>query len=243
MEEQLYQQFYNVEDDHWWFKARRSILMTYLLQRVKVKTRLKLLDVGCGTGAFLAGASRHFDVYGTDNSSEAIKFCRQRGLGNLYEGTLEGYNSPTMFDVITLLDVIEHIDDDVGVLRRVRTLLGKGGHVLVTVPAYKWLWGAHDEVNHHKRRYTKTGLKNVVNDAGFFIEHISYFNTILFPVAAVRRMAARLTHTREAEDFEIPGTLTNAMLRSVFGVERYLLPYMSFPFGLSVLCWATRRLP
>jgi SAM-dependent methyltransferase len=243
MEERLYQQFYTVEDNHWWFKARRSILMTFLAERVNLKAGLKMLDVGCGTGAFLADASHYFDVYGTDTSSEAIGFCRQRGLINLHVGTLDGYRAPKPFDVITLLDVIEHIDDDLDVLHRVRALLNAGGHVLITVPAYQWLWSVHDEVNHHKRRYTRPRLGDVVTKAGFAIEHISYFNAILFPIAAVRRVIARVTHTREAGDFEIPGAITNAMLCRVFGVERHLLPYMTFPFGLSVLCWARKSTP
>ena len=243
MEERLYQQFYAVEDTHWWFKARRTILMTYLAKRVNVGDSLKLLDVGCGTGAFLADASRYFDVYGTDNSPEAIKFCWQRGLTNLYVGTLDDYRAPNPFDVITLLDVIEHIEDDLDALRRARSLLKDGGHVLITVPAYQWLWSVHDEVNHHRRRYTRPRLRDVVTKAGFVIEHMSYFNTILFPIAAVRRIIAGTLHTREAADFEIPGTITNAILCRVFGVERYLLPRMSFPFGLSVLCWATKPAP
>lgn len=242
MEEQLYQQFYDIEDKHWWFTARRSILITYLLRRINPNTRLKLLDVGCGTGAFLANASRFFDAYGTDSSPEAIGFCKKRGLANLHVGTLEGYKAPGTFDVITLLDVIEHIDNDLDVLRCAHALLARGGHVLITVPAYQWLWGAHDEVNHHKRRYTRARLGSVVSDAGFLIQHITYFNTLLFPLAAVRRMFARWTNTQEADDFKIPGTLTNATLRSVFSTERRVLPYISFPFGLSVLCWAAKPL-
>jgi 2-polyprenyl-3-methyl-5-hydroxy-6-metoxy-1,4-benzoquinol methylase len=243
MEERLYQQFYDIEDKHWWFKARRAILMAYLAQRVNITGGLRLLDVGCGTGAFLADASRYFDVYGTDNAPEAIRLCKERGLTNLYVGTLDVYSAPKPFDVITLLDVIEHTDDDLDILRRARSLLKDGGHVLITVPAYQWLWSVHDEVNHHRRRYTRTRLEDVVTKAGFAIEHMSYFNAILFPIAAVRRVIARALHTREAGDFEIPGTITNTILRRVFGLERHLLPRMSFPFGLSVLCWATKPAP
>ncbi len=240
MEEQLYQQFYVIEDNHWWFTARRSILMAYLLRRVNTDRRLRLLDVGCGTGAFLASASRYFEVYGMDNSPEATGFCQKRGLTNLYTGALEDYPASGTFDIITLLDVIEHIDHDSDLLRHVYGRLNEGGHVLITVPSYRWLWSAHDEVNHHKRRYTRSRLKSVVNDAGFHIEHITYFNTFLFPLAAARRLVARLTGTREASDFIVPGEAVNTMLRGVFSAEQYLLPFLCFPFGLSVLCWATK---
>jgi SAM-dependent methyltransferase len=240
MEEHLYQQFYEIENDHWWFAARRKILIAYLRHRVDTSQRLKLLDVGCGTGAILAEASRYFDAYGVDASPRAIEFSKKRGLTKLFVGNLGEYPESEQFDIITLLDVIEHIDDDLGVLKQAYARLNNNGHVLVTVPAYQWLWSSHDVVNHHKRRYTRQQLSVVVTDAGFHIDHVTYFNTLLFPIALLRRVFARAANKQEADDFLIPSGPVNAALYGIFRMEQSALPYTTIPFGLSVLCWASK---
>lgn len=240
MEEPLYQQFYEIENTHWWFTARQSIITTYLRHRVDTTQRWKLLDVGCGTGAILAGASQLFDAYGMDASPRAIEFCRKRGLTKLFIGNLDGYPSGDLFDIITLFDVIEHIDDDLGVLKLAYSRLNSSGHMLVTVPAYQWLWSSHDEVNHHKRRYTRSQLRRLVANAGFQIDHCTYFNTLLFPIALLRRLLAQATHAQQADDFLIPSRPVNALLRGIFQSERYAVPFATLPFGLSLLCWATK---
>jgi trans-aconitate methyltransferase len=240
MEEYLYQQFYEIENTHWWFTARRSILTTYLRRHVDTTQRWKLLDVGCGTGAILADASRFFDAHGMDASPHAIELCRKRGLSKLFVGNLNEYPGTETFDIITLFDVIEHIDDDLGVLKQAYSRLNSTGHVLVTVPAYQWLWSAHDEVNHHKRRYTRAQLRRVLTHAGFQIDHCTYFNTLLFPAALLRRLFAQATHARQADDFLIPPGPVNTLLRGIFRLERHVVPVATLPFGLSLLCWATK---
>jgi SAM-dependent methyltransferase len=239
MDEHLYEVFYRIEDTHWWFVARREILTRYLRQRLGANPRT-ILDAGCGTGAILADLSHSWTVYGMDSSELAIAFCRKRGLRNLFVGTLKEYPEKRTFDVIMLLDVIEHIDDDRDVLQQALVRMQGGSHVLITVPAYQWLWSAHDVVNHHKRRYTKTTLRNVVRSAGFRIEHMTYFNTLLFPLALLRRVTAGLTAADQASDFDIPPRPLNALLRRVFLLEKHLVPRLSLPFGLSVLCWAVK---
>ncbi len=239
MEDHLYQQFYEIENTHWWFTARRKILITYLLHRVDTSHRLRLLDVGCGTGAILVEASRYFDAYGTDASPRAIEFCRKRGLSHLFTGSLDALPGTDRFDVITLLDVIEHMDDDRGALRQAAGRLNKGGAILVTVPAYPWLWSSHDEVNQHRRRYTRTTLASAVRAAGFRIHHLTYFNTLLFPLAVLRRLFAKATGKQEADDFRVPGRPVNTALAGIFSVEQYVIPRATLPFGLSILCWAT----
>lgn len=243
MEEQIYHQFYDIEDTHWWFATRRRILVAYLRHRLHTSPPPKLLDVGCGTGAILADASRYFDAYGMDASPLAIEFCRKRGLSKLFLGNLDAFPGPEKFDIITLLDVIEHIDDDLSVLRQASGRLNEGGSILVTVPAYPWLWSSLDEVAHHKRRYTRRTLAAVVRKAGFRIDHLTYFNTLLFPVAVFRRLFARATDNRGEDDFLVPAKPVNAALHHIFGIEQYTLPHTTLPFGLSLLCWATRDSP
>jgi SAM-dependent methyltransferase len=240
MEEPLYQQFYEIENDHWWFAARRKILIAYLRHRIDTSPRMKLLDVGCGTGAILAEASQYFDAYGLDASPQAVEFCQRRGLSKLFVGNLDDYPGGERFDIITLLDVIEHIDDDLGVLKQAYARLNNKGHVLITVPAYQWLWSSHDVVNHHKRRYTRHQLSTVVANAGFHVDHVTYFNTLLFPIALLRRVFARAINRQQADDFLIPSGPVNAALYGIFRLEQSAVPYATIPFGLSVLCWASK---
>jgi 2-polyprenyl-3-methyl-5-hydroxy-6-metoxy-1,4-benzoquinol methylase len=241
MEEFLYPHFYKIENEHWWFAARQRILWEFMQKKMHVPRSTKLLDVGCGTGAILDMLSKEYKVYGQDVSPQAIEFCGQRGLKNLFCGTLDMYpKTYGTFDLVTTFDVLEHIDDDAETLRQMHALLNDNGRVFIAVPAFPALWGAHDIVTHHKRRYVKRTLREVVESAGFTIEHLAYFNFFLFPVALVRRAVARLIGTSEASDMEIPSAPVNSVLRVVFESEKYFVPYVSFPFGLSLMCVARK---
>jgi len=236
MEEYLYPHFYDVEKSHWWFAARRDILLEYLDRRVRPAKSTRILDVGCGTGAILEEFARRYTAFGLDFSSSAIDFCRRRGLPNLFAGTLAEYRVDVPFDIITMLDVVEHVDDDLALLRDGHGLLREGGAILITVPAFPSLWSGHDVELHHKRRYRKAQLKAVVEAAGFRIDHLTYFNCFLLPVAVGKRSLAKLLRTEEASDLDLPAAPVNAVLRRIFAFERYLLPSASLPFGLSLLC-------
>ena len=241
MEEYLYPHFYKIEKEHWWFVARQHILLRYLDARVHPPASARLLDVGCGTGAILELFSQKYDAYGLDFSPSAIEFCRQRGLQHLFAGSIESYPHETLFDIITMLDVVEHADDDLGLLRAGRNLLSDSGALLVTVPAFPSLWGHHDVVLHHRRRYTKAELIHLVEAAGFQIAHITFLNAFLFPAAVAKRALARLLRSGEADDLEIPGHGLNTVLRRVFELEGGILARASLPFGLSLLCLAKKR--
>jgi len=241
MEEQVYPHLYKIEKEHWWYAARLDILMHFLETRLDLTRPIRSLDVGCGTGAAMEMFSRRFQAFGLDPSPQAIAFCRQRGLSNLFLGELTGYPAGGHFDLITFLDVLEHVEDDRGTLVTARQLLDDRGRLLITVPAFPSLWSPLDVMLHHKRRYTPAMLRDVVRSAGFSILHLTYFNTLLFPVALVRRAASRVTHTETMGDLEIPGKVLNAVLRKIFELEKPLLPKVSFPFGLSLLCWAEKN--
>ena len=241
MEEQVYPHLYKIEKEHWWYAARLDILMHFLETRLDLTRPIRSLDVGCGTGAAMEMFSRRFQAFGLDPSPQAIAFCRQRGLSNLFLGELTGYPAGGHFDLITFLDVLEHVEDDRGTLVTARQLLDDRGRLLITVPAFPSLWSPLDVMLHHKRRYTPAMLRDVVRSAGFSILHLTYFNTLLFPVALVRRAASRVTHTETMGDLEIPGKVLNAVLRNIFELEKPLLPKVSFPFGLSLLCWAEKE--
>jgi SAM-dependent methyltransferase len=151
-------------------------------------------------------------------------------------GTLEGSRFPVEnFELITALDVIEHIDDDVTVVRQMGDRLSPRGAIIITVPAHPWLWSSHDEINHHVRRYTRQTLRQAIEAAGLRVEYLSYFNTLLFPLALVQRAFARLTGRRLDDGLTVPAAWLNGTLRWIFALERHAVGRVELPFGLSLL--------
>jgi len=238
MEESVYPQMYRVEKEQWWFAARLTILLHFLATRVHASPQTRVLDVGCGTGAILEEFSRRYKAFGIDPSLQAVEFCRQRGLTNVWAGLLADYPQDKPFDLITMLDVVEHVEDDRGLLMEARRRLAPGGHLLIAVPAFQWLWSHHDVVLHHRRRYTRATLTPAVTGAGFVVEHMTYFNTLLFPIAVGRRFVQKLTGSETMDHLTIPPPAVNRVLQKLFAMETPLLPSYSLPFGLSLLCLA-----
>jgi len=241
LEKEIYALQYKVEKDHWWFVARLRIFLRYLDVKMPASPSAKLLDVGCGTGAVAEALAERYDAHGIDSSPDAVAFCRERGLANMNVGLLADVSESGSFDMLTFFDVMEHVADDARLLRDAHRLLKPGGSVLITVPAFPSLWSRHDEVLHHQRRYTRSHLRSLVQGAGFQIRHLTFFNTLLFPVAVVRRSVAKLSGSSAGNDLQIPGRLVNTALRTIFAAERHVLPYISLPFGLSLLCWGEKR--
>jgi 2-polyprenyl-3-methyl-5-hydroxy-6-metoxy-1,4-benzoquinol methylase len=241
VEEQLYRKFYEIETTHWWFSARQKIVLDIIQNRLALPHDAKVLDVGCGTGAILAEFARQYEAYGTDTSPLAIEYCHKRGIANAFHCTLKTFPlSDLRFDLITLLDVVEHVDEDVGILKQAYQLIKPNGHILVAVPAYEFLWSQYDDLNHHKRRYTKSHLMHVLRESGFTVEMCSYYNTILFPTALVKRLSERFIKGKEDTTLDFPAPLINSTLKSVFGFERFLLRRFSLPFGLSLIALAKK---
>jgi SAM-dependent methyltransferase len=199
------------------------------------------LDTGCGTGFFIEKAKELYDVWGVDASPLAVEMCRERGIANVVNGSaidLSGV-SDKRFEAILLFDVIEHLEDDFAALRQARELLTPTGVVIVTVPAFMFMWSRHDELNHHKRRYVKIQLHNLLRDTGFSIEKLSYFNSYLFPLAVLSRWGRRILGRDGEGEFKIPAPRLNQWMKAIFAAERErllnLAPTESFPFGLSLL--------
>ena len=176
-------------------------------------------------------------TFGMDMSDEAISFSKEIFGGRVEKGALPDQvpYQEDFFDLITALDVIEHIDDDVGSISAIRALLVPGGKCIFTVPAYMFLWSAHDEMNQHKRRYTLPELNEKLVQAGFTVEKISYYNTLLFPAVFLVRMLNNVLQREGASDTDMPGSAMNYVLKKIFGIEKYLLRYFNLPFGVSVL--------
>ena len=245
MEDRKYIKFYEVENNHWWFVTRKKIISHIINKKIKKNKNNSLLDFGCGTGNILDELSKKYNAYGADMSELAINFCKKRNLNNIFTNDhfFNNLEYKNKFDIITLLDVIEHVDEDQDLLGKLKDLLTEDGSIIVTVPAYQFLFGPHDIINMHKRRYVKKTLKKVIENSGYKIYKLSYFNTILAPLIILRRFLDRSLRGEEylRDDDDVPNTFFNIILKFIFGLEKYILPYISMPFGISILCIAKKK--
>jgi SAM-dependent methyltransferase len=243
MERDEYQIMYDLENHYWWFVARRNLITEIVRREAGEKEGRRIFDVGCGTGANLAAISRYGRSFGVDLANEAIRLCRRRGLKDLAISNMENlaYLSES-FDIITALDVLEHIDDDLRAMDELFRICKTGGMLLVTVPAYGFLWSEHDEALHHRRRYAAHELRNKLTVAGFEIERCSYFITSLFfPILFIRILQGifkNSTHPKTSH-VELPG-LFSKMIIWLLAMEQWLIRYINLPFGVSIVCTARK---
>lgn len=232
-----------VEDTHWWFVGRRRIIHSWVerIGRDIGKLRPRILDVGCGTGANLQMLSQFGVAEGVDVSTEALDFCRARGLARVRQGAAESLPyEDAQFDLVTGLDVVEHLDDDVVGLSEMRRVLRPGGRALLFVPAFMFLWGVQDDISHHRRRYTLPELKSKLREAGLTVERASYANLTFFAPILAGRLLMRATGLRPASENNINIGALNGLLGRLLGAESWWLKRMNFPFGVSIICEARR---
>jgi SAM-dependent methyltransferase len=248
MHKEFYKEYFKIEDKHWWFVGRRNIFLTildkYLPPQANGRPR-RILDVGCGTGTMLQYLARYGQAEGIDADEGAIQFCHERGVHQVQQ--VESVPFPfedATFDLITAFDVLEHIDDDLGTLREMYRVMRPGGRLLVSVPAYRFLWGAQDEISLHKRRYVAPEIRERITKAGFTMRRLSYFNTLLFPaIAGVRILRPyKPGSTKLKSDFTMtkPGP-ANTLLGRLFSMEAGLVKRVDLPFGVSILALAVKR--
>ncbi len=237
MEKKVYLQMRAVEENHWWFVARREILGAVLGNALLQKEN-NILDAGSGTGGNLALLSKYGKVTGIEMDGNALRFARERGIGQVEQGSFPDAipKFDYKFNLITILDVLEHIDCDVETLSNLSKLLGDSGCILLTVPAHPFLWSEHDIRHHHKRRYTKGELRNVAEEAGLVVKKITYFNMWLFPlIAAVRLLKKFVPFDALKEDDAVPSGPINNLFKAVFSSEAKLINKINLPFGVSLL--------
>jgi SAM-dependent methyltransferase len=230
------------EDRHWWFVARRRILDRLIARRIEPKSDCRVLEAGCGTGGNLSMLGRFGHAAAFEPDAAARALATAKSMVEVRDGALpDRVPFPrNSFDLVAMLDVLEHVDDDLGSLRAVAERLAPGGRLVLTVPAYRFLWSRHDELHHHKRRYRKDALLAVATAAGLQPEYVSYFNTLLFPLVAAKRLAGRLFGDSGKTDDEMPPAGLNRLLGAVFAVERHLLGRVALPFGVSLVMVARR---
>jgi SAM-dependent methyltransferase len=241
MERVVYQQMAELDDRHWWYRARRKILADLIRREANLPPNARILEIGCGTGHNLAMLSGFGHVDGLELDDEAAALSEKRlGRGILRSPLPELDGVTDDYDLIGAFDVIEHIDDDRAALDAIATKLKPGGKFIMTVPAHPWMWTAHDVANHHKRRYSKRSLRALVQGSPLKLDRIGYFNSLLFPVAVAERALSKL-RGKDNGDVSLPPKPLNAALEAVFGSERYLVGRLPLPPGLSLFAVASAR--
>jgi SAM-dependent methyltransferase len=241
MDRDYEQQTFQAEDRHWWYRGRRTVLDRVIdgLALGASGNPIRILDAGCGSGRNMVELAHRGTVTGIELSGASVEKARRRGCGEVIEGSvLEMPFADQSFDLAVSLDVIEHLEDDLGALRELRRAVAPGGALLVTVPAYQWLWSGHDEINHHHRRYTRRSLQAVTEQAGWRQERTTYFNSLLLPVAIMLRVLDRFNRktTESSLDLWVPPEPVNRVLELPLTLEsRMIARGGRIPAGLSLL--------
>ncbi|MGC4047949.1 MAG: methyltransferase domain-containing protein [Armatimonas sp.] len=242
MDQAYYRQMYALEDTHWWFVARRNLLVRALAGRLPTDARL--LDVGCGTGGTMDRLRSLGEVWGLDMEPLALELCRERGHTNLTLASATDMPYPNNhFDGIVALDVLEHIENHVAAAGEIARVLKPGGTLVVTVPAYRSLWSRHDVALHHVRRYRAPEMQKLLADTGLSVEKCTYTVSALFPaVWMVRRWQnAFQKGTPAVADAQPTLPWLNTLLRRELDLESNLVLSGSLPFGLTVFAIAKKN--
>ena len=215
MDQSLWDAIAKVERRHWWFRGRREIVARVL--EARLPEGASVLDVGCGTGFVLERLAERYEVTGLEPDASV----RARAHPSIAEKLLPGSSDDLSalqgrtFDAVLLLDVLEHVDDDMAALRQVRSVIRAGGLLLATVPANPKLWSQHDVLNQHRRRYTRDSVSSAFRSAGYAVEHVTSFNSRLYSLAWLYRHAARDTNSA----LRVPPAPFNELFARLFGGE------------------------
>ncbi len=241
MERIVYDRMAAHDSTHWWYRARRDVLAAYIARYAALPEHARILEIGCGTGHNLPMLARfgRVDAIEIDAAARAIAAERLgKPVGDAPLPTLPGVPRAA-YDLIAVLDVVEHIEDDVAALSGMAECLAPGGRILIAVPAHPWMWSAHDVANHHHRRYSKRALAKAIADAGLTHIGLRWFNSLLFPAAVVARAVGKLTGKDDSDDSPPPRPI-NALFEAIFRTERHLLGRVPLPPGLSLITLARK---
>lgn len=236
MDKSLYAVESALEENHWWFVGRRALLSS-IINGIGFDKECKVLDVGTGTGTNMRMLSEmgYSNVHGIDLDEDAINFCRKKGFVTVEIGDANKLPfANRSFDLVLATDIIEHTDNDSLALSEVYRVLKTGGVAIVTVPAFRCLWGEHDIIAHHKRRYTRSSLVKLISKSKFVEKKLFYFNFILFlPILIVRKINAYANRPYVNEN-KI-NAISNFFLCLIFKLDVYIAKKFQVPFGVSIM--------
>jgi len=235
MENEYESKYHKIENDYWWFIARRDIIYK-LLQNLNISKNSEILEIGCSGGVLLEFLRQNGfqNLSGLDISKKAIDLCKRRNLKNTFVMDALKPNLNKTYDVIIALDVLEHLEDDSQALSEWNKLLKVNGKLLVFVPAFNFLWSSHDVVNKHYRRYSKKQLTTLLSESNFKIIRASYWNLTLFYPISIYRIFSRIFNSKQKKDqmFDV-SYLTNKILLILVRFENKILEKINFPVGVS----------
>lgn len=236
METVEYLKMAETENEHWWFCGRRAIVDA-ILATLDLPSHARIVEIGAGTGGNLPMLERYGQVTAVEMSDVARQIVRERMGRDLLDGYLPDQIplQSGSADLVCLFDVLEHVAEDEASLDAIFGMLGPGGRLLLTVPAHQWMWSAHDESLHHFRRYSRKGLRERLEAAGFVIDRLTYTNAALFPVAALARLADRLRGSEQPSGHNTPSAPVNAAMKALFSSESLIVPRFNLPMGVSLL--------
>lgn len=243
MNDNEFERNYKVEAAYWWNVGRFKIIDSFTKRYIQPSLKSRMVDLGCGTGATTLWLQKFGKVKGVDDSPKALDYCRKRGLKDLTRSNMETLKLPSgQFDAAFALDILEHVKNDSKAIREIFRILKSGGKLLVTSPAYQWLWSEHDEVCHHQRRYTLVEMAQKLEAAGFIVRRQSY--CIVFPFFPL----VTLIHFRSwfKKDKKIMMSIVplpapiNQFLIFLLRLENFFLRFIDFPFGVSVILLAEK---
>ena len=227
------------ENDYWWHRGKVYLVTTLVEKFFPERSDLNILEVGCGTGGVTKFLDKYGQVTGIDSSAEAVSYCETHGIRNVFQADINELDLNSYkgkFDLILALDVLEHIQDDVETMRRIKSLLKPRGLFFVNVPAYKFLWSEHDEALHHKRRYHSLELTTKLKDTGYEIIKRTYFVTIVFPAMAFFRIwgnffrKSAYPHTT----YVVLPRFLNEFMVKLLKVEAFFARKFFLPFGATL---------
>lgn len=236
MEETAYRELAENQDKHWWYIARRDILSS-VISSLELPDDPDILEIGCGSGGNLGMLRQYGNVTAVEKNRYAREYAREKNQINIIEGSLPDQINlqDKQFDLICLFDVLEHIESDQKAMQRIMGLLNDNGILLLTVPAYQWLYTTHDKILHHFRRYSKKNICKILQEAGLTIKKITYFNTLLFPLVMAARFYDKLLASRHSTGSKTPHKFINLALCTIFRIEKFIIRYINLPFGASIL--------
>ena len=244
MDAKEYETSFKVEENYWWFVGQNRLVEKFLRQFYAYQKNYSFLDVGCGTGITLSILSKYGKAQGIDVADQAVHFCRKRGFKIAKSDVMDIKFADNTFDAVTSLGVFYHkgVTDDLKGFQEVHRVLKPGGRILFLDCAMPSLYGKHDLAFHGIRRYTKPELRAKLEKAGFVVERISYYNSLLFPAVYLKRKLEKLSSAPpRSEVSEEINPLLNKILTKVYGAELSLLKYLSFPVGVNILAVARKR--